>query len=46
MIIIWAQDKGTPLRTFFYPEEDGIKSMDITKKGDLLVTLSFTFEGK
>ena len=40
MMIIWSEKRGIPLKTFFDPDEEGIKCIDISEKGDLILSLS------
>ncbi len=46
MMIVWSESKGTPLRTFFGSGDEGVKSIDFSKDGTLILTLSFLFEDK
>ena len=45
MMIVWSLDRAIPIRTYFEIDPLGIKSMDISQDGELILTLSFLREG-
>ena len=46
MIVVWSEDTGVPLKTFFEVDELGIRCMDISKDGNYILTLGQYIDGK
>ena len=46
MVVVWSADNGSPLRTFFEVDDLGVKCMDISKDGRLILTLGQWHNGR
>lgn len=45
MLVVWKAESGTPIRTIFEPEAQGIAAIDISNDGEQLLTLGRVHEG-